>query len=133
MTSDFKGLANLAETLYADGFLRIGDGEFSVAAGPFTLHFASLPGNPAMVLIRARVLGMEDVRRAEDFAKAVLAGNFFWGGTRGATLSIGEDGGLYITERRMADELASADGLESCVDEFAETAGDWLERSGLYV
>ncbi len=132
MMTDFNQLEDFAETLYADGFTRISDGEFAVAGEQLTLHFASFPGDPMMVLVRARVLGMEDVRRSTDFAKAVLAGNFFWGGTRGATLSVGEDGGLYLTERRPVDELADAEGLEACVDEFNETAGDWRERSELY-
>ena len=132
MTADFNQLTTLAETLYVDSFQRIGDGEFAITTGSLAIHFAELPGNPAMLLARACVLGMKDVRRSEDFAKAILAGNFFWGGTRGATLSVGEDGGLYITERRLVDELATADGLESCVDEFAETASDWRERSELY-
>ena len=132
MTTDFNQLMTFAETLYADGFSRIGDGEFAVATDLLTLHFAALPGDPAMVLVRVRVLGMEDVRRSADFAKAAIAGNFFWGGTRGATLSVGEDGGLYLSERRFADELADAEGLEACIDEFTETAGDWRERSGLY-
>lgn len=133
MTADFNQLMIFAQAKYADGFTRIGDGEFAVSTDSFVLHFASLPGNPAMVLIRTRILGMDDVRRAEDFAKAVLAGNFFWSGSRGATLSVGEDGGLYLTERRMADELADAEGLEACIDEFTETVGDWRERSELYV
>jgi len=132
MTTDFDQLMKFAETLYADGFSRIGDGEFAVAGDLLTLHFASLPGNPAMVLVRSRVLWMKDVRRSADFAKAVIAGNFFWDGTRGATLSVGEDGGLYLTERRPADELADAEGLEACVDDFNETANDWRERSELY-
>ena len=87
MMTDFNQLEDFAETLYADGFTRISDGEFAVAGEQLTLHFAPFPGDPMMVLVRARVLGMEDVRRSTDFAKAVLAGNFFWGGTRGATLS----------------------------------------------
>lgn len=132
MSSDFNQLAAVAEALHADAFSRISDGEFAVRTDSLALHFASLPGNPATALVRSRVLGMEDVRRREDFAKAVLAGNFFWGGTRGATLSVGEDGGLYITERRLVDELADSEGFESCVDEFIETVGDWRERSGLY-
>ena len=132
MMTDFNQLEDFAETLYPVGFTRISDGEFAAAGEQLTLHFASFPGDPMMVLVRARVLGMEDVRRSTDFAKAVLAGNFFWGGTRGATLSVGEDGGLYLTERRPVDELADAEGLEACVDEFNETAGDWRERSELY-
>ena len=132
MMTDVNQLEDFAETLYADGFTRISNGEFAVAGEQLTLHFAPFPGDPMMVLVRARVLGMENVRRSTDFAKAVLAGNFFWGGTRGATLSVGEDGGLYLTERRPVDELADAEGLEACVDEFNETAGDWRERSELY-
>jgi hypothetical protein len=133
MTAEFEQLATFAETLYRGNFSRTGYGEFAVAAdGGTTIRFAALPGNPAMVVARVRILSMDDVRRSADFAKAALAGNFFWGGTRGATLSVGDDGGLYITERRFAGELAEEEGLESCIDDFTETADDWRERSRLY-
>ena len=134
MTAEFEQLAAFAETLYRGNFSRTGDGEFAVAAadGETAIRFAALPGNPAMVVARARILSMDDVRRSADFAKAALAGNFFWGGTRGATLSAGDDGGLYITERRFTGELAEEEGLESCIDDFSETAADWRERSSLY-
>ena len=132
MTAEFQQLASFAETMYAERFSRIGDGEFAIGGETLTIYFAELPGNPAMVLVRASVLELKDVRRQNDFAKAVLAGNVFWGGTRGATLSVGEDGALHLTERRFTVELNDAEGLESCVDEFIETAGDWRERSELY-
>ena len=91
------------------------------------------PGDPeGNVCVRARALSLDDIPRAGDFAKAAIAGNFFWGGTRGATLSIGPDNALYLTERRDADELIADGGLEQCLADFLLSIGDWKERSALY-
>ena len=75
---------------------------------------------------------MDTVPRAADFARAAIAGNFFWGGTRGATLSVAADDALYLTERRLAEELVGEEALEDCIRDFALTVRDWRERSRLY-
>jgi hypothetical protein len=82
--------------------------------------------------VKVKVLSLGDVPRRGAFARAALAGGFFWGGTRGATLSVGADDALYLTERRAVDELSDGDALDACLDEFALTAADWRERSRLY-
>ncbi len=105
---------------------------FALATDGFAIRFAALSGDPAATLVRARILDLADVPRTADFAKAALAGNFFWGGTRGATLSVGADGALYATERRSLDELEDVKSLEACVTDFARTAANWRERSALY-
>ena len=132
MTASFQEFKERAAEWWPDAFVAEGDDVFALAFDGFALRFAALPGDPAATLVRARVLDLADVPRASDFAKAALAGNFFWGGTRGATLSVGADGVLYATERRPLDELGDADVLRTCVADFARTAADWRGRSELY-
>jgi hypothetical protein len=132
MTASFQEFKDRAAEWWPDAFVAEGDDVFALALNGFALRFAALPGDPAATLVRARVLDLADVPRAADFAKAALAGNFFWGGTRGATLSVGADGALYATERRPLDELEDVKSLEACVTDFARTAADWRERSALY-
>ena len=128
----FEQLRRLAEERLPDAFAPEGDAAFALALDGFALRFASVPGEPAMAIVRARVVDLADVPRAGDFAKHALAANFFWGGTRGATLSVGADSALYATERRPLDELADADGLARCIDDFSGLVADWRERSALY-
>ena len=132
MNETFKDMAALAESRYGEAFSPQSDGAFSVAIDEGAVAFFRAAGDTASAFVRAKVLSMDEVGRSGDFAKAALAGNFFWGGTRGATLSVGADNALYVTERRLLGELADADGLERCLDDFGETISDWRERSALY-
>ena len=132
MNETFEDLSALAESRYGEAFSSQGDAVFSVTIDEGAVAFFRAAGDPASAFVRARILSMDDVRRAGDFANAVLAGNFFWGGTHGATLSVGTDNSLYATERRLLDELADADGIAQCLDDFGETISDWRERSALY-
>jgi hypothetical protein len=132
MNVTFEDISAMAESQYGEAFSPQGDGAFSLAIDEGTVAFFRAAGDPASAFIRAKVLSMNEVRRAGDFAKAVLAGDFFWSGTRGATLSVGTDNALYATERRLLDEIADADGLAQCLDDFGETISDWRERSALY-
>ena len=132
MNFEFDQLRTLAAERLPDAFLPEGDASFALALDGFALRFASVPGELALAIVRAKVVDLADVPRAGDFAKAALAANFFWGGTRGATLSVGADGALYATERRPLDELADADGLARCLDDFSGLVAGWRERSALY-
>ena len=91
MTASFQEFKDRAAEWWPDAFVAEDDDVFALASDGFALRFAALPGDPAATLVRARVLDLADVPRAADFAKAALAGNFFWGGTRGATLSVGAE------------------------------------------
>lgn len=134
MNGSFEDLEAAARTRFPDAYASAGDGAFALESDEgMRIVFARLPGEPSTALVRARVLELSEVPRAADFAKAALAGNFFWSGARGATLSVGSDEALYLTERRPLDELADAEGLEGCIADFAESAIDWQERSALYV
>ena len=132
MNETFEDLSALAEARCGAAYASGRDGFFSVADETLTVEFFRAAGDPAAAAVRARLLDLAEVPRAGDFAKAALAGNFFWSGTRGATLSVGADNALYATERRLLDELCDGDGLAQCLDDFAGTARDWRERSALY-
>ena len=132
MNATFEDFSALAESRYGGAYASGGGGMFSVSLETLTVEFVRAAGDPAAAIVRAKILDLADVPRADDFAKAALAGNFFWSGTRGATLSIGADNALWLTERRPLDELCDGDGLAQCLDDFAETALDWRERSALY-
>ena len=132
MKVEFRDLASMAENRYGEAFASGGDGAFSLALDDVRLEFFCMAGDPSFAFVRAKILDLADIPRPGDFAKNALAGNFFWGATRGATLYVGADNALYASERRPIDELFDGDGLARCVDEFGETVADWLERSALY-
>ena len=133
MEAEFDDVRRVAAERWPDAFSEAGADCFTLDAGAFRADFFRVPGAPdGEVCVRAKVLDLDAVARPGDFAKAVLAGNFFWGGTRGATLSVGVDGALWLTERRGAAALADAAGLEECLTDFALTVNDWRERSRLY-
>lgn len=133
MNADFDDIRQLAASRWPNECEVVDEHCFLLDAGAFRAEFFRAPGDPeGDVCVRAKVLEMEDVRRAGAFAVAAVQGNYFWGGTRGATLSVGRDGALWLTERREAAELADAESLEECLSDFALTIDDWRERSALY-
>lgn len=122
----------MAQNRHAEAFIPSERDAFSLITDAGTIEFIHATGDPTGAIVRARILDMADVPRADDFATSALAGNFFWSGTRGATLSIGADNALWLTEHRLLDELTFEGGLEQCLDEFSTTIFDWRERSALY-
>lgn len=133
MQAAFEDIQRLAAGRWPDACSSAGDQCFTLDAGAFRAEFFRAPGDPAGdVCVRAKVLDLGAVRRAGAFAVAAVQGNYFWGGTRGATLSLGSDNALWLTERREAAELADAESLEACLADFALTIDDWRERSALY-
>ncbi|MBP5674140.1 MAG: type III secretion system chaperone [Victivallales bacterium] len=132
MNTSFEDVASLAESRYRDAFVRGAGNSFSLLEDGRQIDFFQVPGELATSVVRARVLSIANMLRAADFAKACIAGNFFWSGTRGATLSISEDDVLYLTERRPLDELADADGFDACLENIMQAITDWQERSALY-
>ena len=132
MNMTFEDLSALAESRYGEAFASGGENVFSLSVEAGPVEFFRAAGDPALAVVRAKVIDLADVPRAGGLAMAALAGNFFWGGTRGATLSVGADSALYATERRPLDELADADGLARCLDDFSGIVADWRERSALY-
>ena len=132
MNEEFGDVKKLAAEKFPGQFSSNEEMLFTLTMDGLTVHMFGLPGDPFTVCVRTRVLSMDTVPRAADFARAAIAGNFFWGGTRGATLSVAADDALYLTERRLAEELVGEEALEDCIRDFVLTVRDWRERSRLY-
>jgi len=134
MNSDFNDLEELARRRYGQVFVQGEYDFFSLVLEAGAIEFFRAAGEPeGDVFIRAKILSIDELQRAGDFAKAALTGNYFWDGTRGATISLGGDDAFYLTERRSIDEIADEESLEQCLNDFTSTLGDWRERSVLYV
>lgn len=125
-------LLEMAEDRFSGRVARLEGGAFAIVREYIQVTFAPLSGSPEYALVRAPVLSIGEIARPGAFALAALAGNFFWAGANGATLSAGADGRLYLTERRALSELGDADALDRCLDDFSVAASDWRERSALY-
>jgi predicted Rdx family selenoprotein len=121
--------------LIKDTYPETIDVQDEILAIPFesfalTLGFAH--GDTENVIFRAKIVELSALERAKEFAKDALKGNFFWSGTNGATLSIGADDAVYITERRLIAAFPNSEALQQAVEEFVETVSDWMIRSQLY-
>jgi hypothetical protein len=108
------------------------DGVLFLTMDSINISIVPLPGDPGAVMFRLRVLDLKDIGRPGEFAKAALKGNFFWSGTNGATLSVGNDNALYLTERRYLGEFVNTQSIESCLNEFAYSVNDWRMRGQTY-
>ena len=122
----------MASEKYSQVFSPGNEDSFTLLEKGMVIEFLNAPNGLGTALVRAKVLELATVRRPGEFAKAVLAANFFWGGTRGATLSIDDDNSLWLTERHLIDDLADMELLESCLADFVNTITDWRDRSLLY-
>jgi hypothetical protein len=131
MANTFYDFKDLLKAQHPEA-VELANNTISLDLGSAPLLFAPAPNDPDSLIMRTRVLKLADVPRSGDFAKAALAGNFFWHATRGATLSIGPDEALYLTERRLIDEFPDGDDIEASIEEFAMTVTDWQIRSSLY-
>jgi hypothetical protein len=131
MANTFYDFKDLLKAQHPEA-VELPNSVLSLDLGSAPLFFAPAPDDPDSLIMRTRVLKLEDVPRSGDFAKAALAGNFFWHATRGATLSIGPDEALYLTERCLIDEFPDTDAIEASIEEFSMTVTDWQIRSSLY-
>ena len=128
MKTDFTALSSLIAELYPN-YSQIRDGVINIGLDSFILTIAKIPGVEDTVLLRTRVLSLNEVKRSGEFALAAASGNFFWGGARGAELSVGPDNALYLTEQRLIDDLGSKDALDDCISDFTLSVSDWKIRS----
>ena len=83
---------------------------------------------------RAFVASLGEMKCPDGFAEDALAGNFFWSGTNGATLSYNEDeNAFYLTDRFDDDAFSDDDAFESYVAGFMRSVMDWRERLAIYL
>lgn len=96
----FEQLRETAEIRFPGRVARLEGGAFAIVQEDLDLPvtFAPIRGSPECEIVRAPVLVFGDLARPGAFAIAALAGNFFWTGANGTTLSAGTNGKLYMTE-----------------------------------
>lgn len=131
MNTDYAEFSRLVRESYPDTVESNG-GVLSLTFDTVSLSIIPVPADPNAVLFRLRVLGLSGLARPFEFALAALKGNFFWSGTSGATLSVGKDNILYLTERRYLNEFPNAQILENCFEEYARSVNDWRMRGQTY-
>ena len=132
MNNEFDEIKRLAGEAFGAACVPRGGKAFSLVFDEGTVSFAEIPGDPVLALVRTRVLDLNGIARKGGLALAALEGNFFWSGTNGGTLSAGDDGALWLTERRSVAELAAPGGLAACLSDLAETVAAWRERGALH-
>lgn len=108
------------------------DGILAVPLDDLVLSIAKEPGDADSLIFRMRVLQLSELKRVGAFATAALAGNFFWSGTNGATLSVGPDDALFLTERRSLEEFNDIAELQACFEDYARAVNAWRIRGQLY-
>ncbi len=127
-------LAETAESAWPGAVERIGEEGFSLDAGGLKLLFYVRGGSDETGLCRAGIGSPAELADPGAFAEAALEGNFFWGGTGGATLSYcAADGGVHLTDSFATDALAGdPQAFASFADGMVRAAQDWRLRFSLY-
>ena len=131
MITEIEEFKQLIKDTYPET-IDVQDGILAIPFESFALIFGFAQGDTENVIFRAKVVELCALERPKEFAKDALKGNFFWSGTNGATLSIGADDAVYITERRLITAFPNSEVLKQAVEEFVETVSDWMIRSQLY-
>ncbi len=131
MITDLETFKTLVKDYYPNA-VDNQNGIITIPFETFNLSIAFIPGDLYNVIFRMKVMSLSELSRPGDFAKAALAGNFFWEGTRGATLSIGPDNNIYLTERRSIDLFNDINALKNSINEYTVTLNDWRIRGQLY-
>ena len=130
MITEIEEFKQLIKDTYPET-IDVQDGILAIPFESFALTLGFAQGDTENVIFRAKVVELSALERAK-FAKDALKGNFFWSGTNGATLSIGADDAVYITERRLITAFPNSEVLKQAVEEFVKTVSDWMIRSQLY-
>ncbi|MBR0460039.1 MAG: type III secretion system chaperone [Victivallales bacterium] len=132
MNTDFRDFEEHSRSRFGERFVPGEYDSFMLVLDSGVISFFRANGDPdGNVFIRAKIVDISELRRPGDFAKAALAGNFFWSGTDGATISA-DDEAFYLTERRLLDEFMDDESFMNCLSDFSSILADWRERSVLY-
>ena len=134
MTGNLEKLAELASGMWTEKAVSTDDIGFVLALGDVKMSFFSHDGLPKTVFCRAVVASLGAMKCPDGFAEEALAGNFFWSGTDGATLSYNEaENAFYLTDRFDDDAFSDDDAFEAYVAGFMRTVMDWRGRLAVYL
>ena len=134
MTGNLQKLAEMAVDMWTEKAVSADDIGFVLELGDVRMSFFSHDALPNTAFCRAVVASLGEMKCPPEFAEDALAGNFFWSGTNGATLSYNEDeNAFYLTDRFDDDAFSDDDAFETYVAGFMRTVMDWRERLALYL
>ena len=134
MTGNLEKLAEMASGMWTERAVSTDDIGFVLELGDVKMSFFSHDGLPKTAFCRAVVASLGEMKCPDGFAEAALAGNFFWSGTNGATLSYNEaENAFYLTDRFDDDAFSDDDAFESYVAGFMRSVMDWRERLAIYL
>ena len=134
MTKELERLAEMAGRVWTDGAVTSDDFGFALEAGGDTLTFFSPGEASGLVYCRARIAPLDPEACPAKFAESLLQGNFFWSGTRGATISFSEqEREIYLTDRFDEGAFPEDGDLSRYVSDFARTLDDWRVRRSAYI
>ena len=134
MTSNLEKLGEMASEMWTEKAVSADDIGFVLELGDVKMSFFSHDGLPNTAFCRAVVASLGEMKCPGEFAEEALAGNFFWSGTNGATLSYNEaDNAFYLTDRFDDNAFSNEDAFETYVAGFMRTVMDWRERLAIYL
>ena len=134
MTSNLEKLGEMASEMWTEKAVSADDIGFVLELGDVKMSFFSHDGLPNTAFCRAVIASLGEMKCPGEFAEEALAGNFFWSGTNGATLSYNEaENAFYLTDRFDDDAFSNEDAFETYVVGFMRTVMDWRERLAIYL
>lgn len=134
MTMELERLADMAKRIWTDGAVTADGFGFAVETGDDTLTFFSPGEASGLVYCRSRIAPIDPEKCPAEFAEELLQGNFFWSGTRGATISFSKpDGEIFLTDRFDEGAFADDGDFARYVLDFTRTLDDWRVRRSVYI
>lgn len=134
MTGNLEKLSEMASEMWTEKAVSADDIGFVLELGDVKMSFFSHDGLPNTAFCRAVIASLGEMKCPGEFAEEALAGNFFWSGTNGATLSYNEDeNAFYLTDRFDDDAFSDDDAFEAYVAGFMRTVMDWRGRLAIYL
>lgn len=106
------------------------DGSRQLSSPLCTLALGYREGPAPELIVRARVADLPDAPDLAPCLEDLLAGNFFWRPTDGATLSLSGDA-VYLAERRDAAVFTDNAIFKDFLEHFIEQVVSWRERIAL--
>ncbi|MBR6074468.1 MAG: type III secretion system chaperone [Victivallales bacterium] len=134
MTGNLEKLAEMASGMWTEQAVSTDDIGFVLELGDVRMSFFAHDDLPGTAFCRAAVATLGGMKCPGGFAEEALAGNFFWSGTDGATLSYNEaENAFYLTDRFDDDAFSDDDAFEAYVAGFMRTVVDWRGRLAVYL
>ena len=134
MTSNLEKLGEMASEMWTEKAVSADDIGFVLELGDVKMSFFSHDGLPNTAFCRTAIASLGETKCPPAFAEAALAGNFFWSGTNGATISYNEsENAFYLTDRFDDGAFSDEKSFESYVDDFQRTVQDWRMRLAVYL